>query len=93
MGGIIAYDTDTGARQEYMYGKNVYASEPVFAPRTNASSDTDGYVMSFVEDMNKNGETELHIFDPMTISDGPVTRVKIPQRMPMGFHACWAPAA
>ena len=91
MGGIIAFDTDSGARDEFLYDKNVYASEPVFAPRENASSDTDGYVMTFVEDMNDNGRTELHIFEPMDIARGPVTRVKIPQRMPMGFHACWAP--
>ena len=93
MGGVIAFDTDTGARDEYLYDKNIYASEPVFAPRRNAKSDTDGYVMSFVEDMNAGGRTELHIFDPMNISGGPVTRVEIPHRMPMGFHACWAPDA
>ncbi len=92
MGGVIGYDTDSGARQEYLYDKNVYASEPVFAPRRNATSDTDGYVMSFVEDMNAGGRTELHIFDPMEIARGPITRVKIPQRVPMGFHACWTAA-
>ena len=93
MGGVIAFDTDTGARDEYLYEKNVYGSEPVFAPRKNAKSDTDGYVMTFVEDMNADGRTELHIFDPMDISGGPVTRIEIPHRMPMGFHACWAPNA
>lgn len=92
MGGLIAYDTDSAERQEYLYDKNVFASEPVFAPRTNATSDTDGYVMTFVEDMNQDGRTELHIFDPLDIASGPATRIKIPHRMPMGFHACWAPA-
>ncbi|GHF17558.1 carotenoid cleavage dioxygenase [Kordiimonas sediminis] len=91
MGGIIRYETDTGNRTEYMYDKNVYASEPVFAPRIGATEEDDGYVMTFVEDMNQDGRTELHIFDPHKIDQGPICRVVIPQRIPMGFHACWVP--
>ena len=91
MGGIIQYETDTGKRKEYMYDTNVYASEPVFAPCAGSTEEEDGYLMTFVEDMNKNGQTELHIFEPLAVDKGPICRVVIPQRIPMGFHACWFP--
>ncbi len=93
MGGIIGFDTDTGQRDEYIYANQVYASEPVFAPKVGATSEEDGYVMTFAEDMDNDGQSELHLFDPVNIAAGPFTRIPIPQRMPMGFHACWMPGS
>jgi len=91
LGGIVGFDAETRTRDEFHYGPNVYASEPSFAPRDGAEGETDGYVMTFVADMNRDGASELHIFDPNNIADGPVTLVALPQRVPVGFHACWTP--
>ncbi len=91
MAGIVSYDTKAGTSEKYVYEQGVYASEPVFAPRDGAVQEDDGCVMTFVENMNEGGKTELHLFDPNNVTDGPFTRVAIPRRMPMGFHACWMP--
>ncbi len=91
MSGIVKYDTETGRKDVWEYGKNVYASEAPFAPRINSQGEDDGYVTTFVQDMNKGGESALHIFDATSISQGPIAQVKIPQRIPQGFHACWMP--
>ena len=32
---------------------------------------------------------QLQIFDALDIGKGPVARVRMPQRIPAGFHACW----
>lgn len=36
--------------------------------------------------------TETIILDAKDITRGPIARVKIPQRIPMGFHGTWANA-
>lgn len=89
IGGMVHFDSETGKRDEFKFGDNVYGSEPVFAPRKGGSGETDGYVMSFVSDMNDQGRTELMMFDPENVADGPFARAQIPQRIPVGFHACW----
>ena len=48
-----------------------------------------GYVMSLVTDSNT-WKSELQIFDAQDISQGPIARVKIPHRVPVGFHAWWS---
>lgn len=93
LGGLVHFDAETNKRDEYHYGAGVYGSEPVFAPRIGAKHETDGYVMNFVSDHNEGGRTELHIFDPENVSDGPIARAEIPQRIPVGFHACWMDAS
>jgi Retinal pigment epithelial membrane protein len=35
----------------------------------------------------KTGESELHIYDAASMKDRPVSRVRIPHRIPYGFHA------
>ncbi len=92
MGGLVGYDMQTQKRSEYVYGAGVYASEPVFAPFDDSDDETSGVVMTFVEDMNAEGASELHLFQPDDIASGPIARLAMPQRMPMGFHACWSPA-
>jgi carotenoid cleavage dioxygenase len=35
--------------------------------------------------------SELWIFDAKRITEGPMTRVRIPTRVTPGFHAIWVP--
>lgn len=46
--------------------------------------------MAFVRDLRETA-AEVLIFDAQEIAAGPMTRVRIPQRLPAGFHACWVP--
>jgi carotenoid cleavage dioxygenase-like enzyme len=53
---------------------------------------TPSYVICFVYDQATDS-SECHIIDAKRFTDEPVTRIKIPQRVPNGFHAAWAPAS
>ena len=91
--GLVKYDNETGVRQQWDYGKGVFGSEAVFAPRRGATRDTaedDGYVITLVTDSN-NWHSHCLVFDANDITTGPVARVQMPQRVPFGFHASWAP--
>jgi carotenoid cleavage dioxygenase-like enzyme len=88
--GLVKYDTATGRSDTHWFGPGVYGSEAPFAPRSNATAEDDGYLLTFVYD-ERESCSELHILDARDITAEPIARVRIPQRVPIGFHACWVP--
>ncbi|MDE0703468.1 MAG: 9-cis-epoxycarotenoid dioxygenase [Rhodospirillaceae bacterium] len=86
--GLLKYDLETGACVEHRFAPGVYGSEPVFAPRPGAAEEDDGYVVTFTVD-RADGRSEAQVFDARALDAGPVARVRIPQRVPFGFHATW----
>ena len=87
--GILKYDLHTGSYVRHAFAKNHFGSEPAFAPRFNAKSEDDGYVISFVSDAATGGSKAL-ILDAQNMADKPIAEVEIPQRIPLGFHGTWA---
>ncbi|GAB3273243.1 carotenoid oxygenase family protein [Parahaliea aestuarii] len=90
--GLVKYDNDSGRRWQWDYGPGVFGSEAVYAPRrgaTAADPEDDGYVITLVTD-SKNWQSHCLVFDATDIETGPVARVRLPQRVPFGFHATWA---
>ena len=87
---IVKYDTVAKTSQAYEMGAGRWASEAPFAPKPGGTAEDDGWVLSFVYDENEQ-RSELVILDAHDITLGPVARVLIPRRIPIGFHACWAP--
>jgi carotenoid cleavage dioxygenase len=89
--GIQKTDFETGASQLHDYGEGKSSAEPVFVPAAGADPNSDeGWVMSYVYDENSN-ETEFVILDASDLKKDPVARVKLPQRVPHGFHGSWMP--
>ena len=86
--GEMKYDNETGAIEMHDFGDDAESGEAVFVPRIGATSEDDGYVICFVYD-RKTGTSECHILDARKWSADPVARIKIPQRVPHGFHAGW----
>ncbi|MEO1651951.1 MAG: carotenoid oxygenase family protein [Bacteroidota bacterium] len=86
--GVVKYDTETQNRQVFEYGTHKYGSESPFIPRIGAQSEDDGYVISFVTDARE-GTSEVIILDAQNIEQEPLARIQLPQRVPLGFHACW----
>jgi carotenoid cleavage dioxygenase-like enzyme len=89
--GVVKYDTQTGKSEKYLYGAGRTANEAPFAPRVGAQDEDDGYVVTFIADANERSTGEVIILDAKNIAAGPLARVKIPQRVPTGFHAMWVP--
>ncbi|AQA17652.1 lignostilbene-alpha,beta-dioxygenase [Halioglobus japonicus] len=92
--GIRKMNTVTGeSAGEWTDGHaDCWYSEPWFAPADNPRSEDHGYVVSFCWNARTEVQ-ELQVFDALDISKGPVARVKLPQRIPPGFHACWMKAS
>ncbi|GHF19374.1 apocarotenoid-15,15'-oxygenase [Kordiimonas sediminis] len=90
--GLVKHDLETGEKQHLMFGDNRYGSEAPFVPRINAQAEDDGYLVSFITDMNTN-TSECILVDAQKIADGPVCRIMLPERIPSGTHATWAAGA
>jgi carotenoid cleavage dioxygenase len=90
--GLIKHNVTTGEEETFRLPSGVYASESVFAPRPNSRSEDDGYLITFTMDV-VNDVSHCEIFDALRLSDGPVARIKLPERICSGTHAYWADAA
>ncbi|MFT5685429.1 MAG: carotenoid cleavage dioxygenase-like enzyme [Myxococcota bacterium] len=88
---LVRYDLTDCSKQRYDYGPGIFGSEAPFAPRVGSSGEDDGYVVSFVTD-TADWSSSVLVFDAADISAGPLARVKLPQRVPAGFHAAWMPS-
>jgi len=89
--GELKYDNETGDIQVHQFGEGCESGEAVFAPRIGGSEEDDGYVICFVYDAAAQS-SECHIIDARDFEAPPVARIKIPQRVPHGFHAAWVNA-
>jgi carotenoid cleavage dioxygenase len=88
--GVVKYDTVTGATDRHWFGPGRWGSEAPFAPRTNSAdrAEDDGYLVTYVHD-EREGRSEVVILDARDLDAGPIGRVLLRGRVPIGFHACW----
>jgi carotenoid cleavage dioxygenase len=85
---IVKYDAEKGVSETFRFGEGRWGSEAPFAPRPGAMAEDDGYLVSFVHDEREN-RSEVVILDAADITAGPIGRVLLPRRVPLGFHALW----
>ncbi|MGH8462269.1 MAG: carotenoid oxygenase family protein [Stenotrophobium sp.] len=86
--GLRKHDLVHGVSMDADFGEGIFGSEAPFAPRIGAESEDDGYLLSFVTDMNRDC-SECWIFAAQDLQAGPVARVRLPLRIPSGTHSCW----
>lgn len=83
---IHKFDLATGTVTTADLGPGRRPGEAVFA-RAGDGED-DGYLMTYVHDENT-GVSEFVVLDATAPASGPIARVRLPQRVPYGFHGAW----
>ncbi len=63
-------------------------SEAVFAPRSAASPEGDGFLLT-VQYIREENRSDLLILDALDLEKGPRARVHLSHRVPAGFHGSW----
>lgn len=89
MNGWVKHDLETGESQELKLPSGCYCSETPFAPRIGGDAEDDGYLVSFIIDENANS-SECWVIDAKRFEEGPVARIRLPQKISSGTHSCWA---
>lgn len=90
-GGVIKHDFTTGRREVWDPGPSRHSGEWLFVPGSEAGADDEGWLLAYVHD-EATAATELAVLDASEVGNGPVASVRLPQRVPYGFHATWLPA-
>ena len=88
--GFMKFDMHTGQGQHYKLPKGVAPAEPFFVAAHSATSEDDGYVLSYVYEPATH-TSDLWIIDASDFMAGPIAKVKLPVRVPIGFHGVWVP--
>jgi len=89
---LIKHDIDEGREEVIEFPEGVFISETVMAPRLGSRAEDDGYLLTYTSDLG-NDLSECWVFDAAEPSDGPVARIRLPERISSGTHATWAPLA
>ena len=87
--GMVKHDLETGDTVSLDFGPNRYGSEAPFAPRVGGTAEDDGYLISFITDMDLD-RSECVVIDAGDVAAGPVCRIVLPHRISSGTHATWA---
>jgi carotenoid cleavage dioxygenase-like enzyme len=90
--GVMRYDHTTGESQQHLFGEGRFGSESPMAPCFDAHAEDDGFVVSFVTDLNTD-RSECLVLDARDLNAGPVARIMLPHRISSGTHSCWADAS
>ncbi|WP_299980914.1 carotenoid oxygenase family protein [uncultured Pseudoteredinibacter sp.] len=90
-GAMLKYDVENGDLERWDYGEGVFGSEAPFCPAKGATRndpEDQGYLVTIATDTN-DWTSYCLIFDARNVAQGPVCKLKLPQRVPGGFHANW----
>ncbi|GFP79368.1 probable carotenoid cleavage dioxygenase 4 chloroplastic [Phtheirospermum japonicum] len=82
-------DSSTYTVASRLYGPSYSGSEPFFVPREpdNPTADEDdGYLIAYIHDENTSQESNLLVMDAKSPDLEVVAVVKLPGRVPTGFH-------
>ncbi len=85
---IVKYDFNNNSSTAYEFGAGHMGAEPVFVPSENPNSEDEGYLLSFVYNQAED-KSDLIVLNAQDLGSGPVARIKLPQRVPYGFHGNW----
>jgi carotenoid cleavage dioxygenase len=88
--GVIKYDVEAGRSQRFIHGDTAVSGEHIFAPNPSGTAEDDGWLLTMVTDRTTE-KSDLVVLDARDLAAGPVARVHIPRRVPLGFHANWFP--
>jgi carotenoid cleavage dioxygenase-like enzyme len=90
-GSLLRYDLTTGDAVEHAFGTAQSPGGPgeaVFVPGSGAADESSGWYIGYVYDPARDG-SDLVIIDASDFAAQPVARIKMPVRVPYGFHGNW----
>jgi carotenoid cleavage dioxygenase len=88
---IKKYDLERGTSVQRRFGAANGVGEPLFVPRHPGAEEDDGYVLALVYNQARNS-SDFFILDARDITGEPIAEVRIPNRVPYGFHGNWVAA-
>ncbi len=87
--GVLVHDLEGGASASYSFEPGTRTSEMVFVPAADDAPEGEGWLLGTTWSASAPDHSDLVVLDATRVGDGPVARVRLPQRVPAGFHGDW----
>jgi carotenoid cleavage dioxygenase len=87
---LLKHDFVRGSTESRSFGAQKALGEFIFHPSSADAAEDDGVLMGYVYDRTTR-RSELAILDAQTLQD--IASIKLPHRVPTGFHGNWVPSA
>ncbi|HEX4367414.1 MAG TPA: carotenoid oxygenase family protein [Rhodopila sp.] len=85
---LVWLDLTQGSRSLFTLPEGDGFSEPVFVPRSEDAAEGDGWLLATVWRAAEN-RSDVAVFDTAGLENGPVATIRLPHRVPAGFHGNW----
>ncbi|HZO14701.1 MAG TPA: carotenoid oxygenase family protein, partial [Polyangiaceae bacterium] len=85
---LYKYDLSAGTATEHRMPGGMLTDEAVFVPAAGGAED-EGFLIGYAYDGGAK-KSELHVLDARDMNE--LARVRLPSRVPFGFHGLWLPA-
>jgi carotenoid cleavage dioxygenase len=89
---LYKHDLRTGGRRVHDFGEGRLPGEFVFVPAAAGAGEDEGWLVGFVID-TADEATDFVVLDARSFEAAPVATVRLPHRIPPGFHGNWFSAA
>jgi carotenoid cleavage dioxygenase len=89
---IQKFDLARSTSELRHFGAGNGVGEPLFVPRNAAADEDDGYVLVLNYNQDRNASA-FFVLDARDIAGEPLAEIRVPHRVPYGFHGNWVPAA
>lgn len=89
---LLKHDMETGARQVHDFGPARHPGEFVFVPAHTSAGEDEGWLIGLVMDAEAE-TTDLVILNARDFEGAPQASIRIPHRVPPGFHGNWVQSA
>jgi carotenoid cleavage dioxygenase len=88
---VIKWDRQKSTSTIHRLTSEFQPDEAFFVPRSPGAAEDDGFLLTYVYD-RRTDRSELHILDATNLDAPALAKVKLPFRVPFGFHGLWLPA-
>jgi carotenoid cleavage dioxygenase-like enzyme len=85
---LVRHDRITDTFTTHDYGPGTATGEAVFVPAAGATSEDEGWLLSYVYDATRD-TSDLVVLDGTDLAGPEVAAVELPRRVPSGFHGSW----
>jgi carotenoid cleavage dioxygenase-like enzyme len=89
-GALVRYDLQRDTASEHRFEGRGAPGEAVLAPAVGKSDELAGWYLTYVYDPVTDS-SDLVIIDASDFEGDPVARIRLPRRVPHGFHGNWIP--
>lgn len=89
---IRKFDLERGTTETRHFGAGNGVGEPLFVHRSANAAEDDGYVLVLNYNQARDASA-FFVLDARNLTGEPLAEIRVPHRVPYGFHGNWVPAA